>query len=213
MQNGQSGVPVVSYVTNFVPRLIPGAIPASPLIPAGHSVVYYDEVSHGGLDGKANPAAPLPKPDLSQQPDDSQRHETIVQSNDDSQQQHQQAPEAPAVVHVPAPTPAAPVVPVTPVAPAAAVSESSNEDHPESGSEDGSGNDQPAVGVNPSEEPVPEEESPAAAEEDEEENKEASRLRSPSRSASLPAGEDAGMEWNRWEETDVADETREQEYK
>ncbi|KAL1724504.1 hypothetical protein EV715DRAFT_285670 [Schizophyllum commune] len=47
--------------------------------------------------------------------------------------------------------------------------------------------------------------------EDKEENKEASRLRSPSRSASLPAGEDAGMGWNRWEETDVADETREQE--
>ncbi|KAL1666899.1 hypothetical protein GGF50DRAFT_125244 [Schizophyllum commune] len=51
----------------------------------------------------------------------------------------------------------------------------------------------------------------AIEEQAEEEDKEASGLRSPSRSASLPAGEDAGMGWNSWEETDAADETREQE--
>ncbi|KAL1754467.1 hypothetical protein FB107DRAFT_215753 [Schizophyllum commune] len=51
----------------------------------------------------------------------------------------------------------------------------------------------------------------AIEEQAEEEDKQASGLRSPSRSASLPAGEDAGMGWNSWEETDAADETREQE--
>lgn len=135
-------VPVVSYVTtNVVPRAIPGAIPASPLVPAGHSVVYYDEVSHSGSE---------PKDQKDQRPDESQVHE-LVQSPDEQQSQERPAIPVPAAP-LPALLPESPVA-ASPVEPAA---ESSGEEQPAADSydtEDGAGNDQPAVAV-PEEEPV-----------------------------------------------------------